>query len=302
MDGGARSTPRVAIVTPYRPGDPWRERNWRHVSGHYARHHPWPHIAADTPGEWSKGAALNAAVAGTDADILVMADADSFTSPGAVEAAVQAVADGAPWAVPHNVVYRLTDEESLRVIAGATPDPRNLVRPQYAGPAGGGIFAITRSAWDTVGGIDTRFTGWGGEDIALRCALDTLAGPAARIGADLFHLWHPHPAPDLLGSPEVEALKQAYLDAHRSPRQMRALVAHEPPPGADPLPAPRRFRTPRPSRVVRVGNKPARFTNHLLVTRDPDIAEAMALFDNVEEVTEGRAGIEPASPALQAGA
>ena len=69
----------IAVVIPYRPSDPHRERNARWVIDHY-RQLPYPVIVSDHDGEWSKGEAVAAGIAQTDADRLVIADADSFVT------------------------------------------------------------------------------------------------------------------------------------------------------------------------------------------------------------------------------
>lgn len=274
----------VAVIVPYRAGQPERDRNWAHVRQHYADQHPdWELIHADTEGRWSKGAAVNAAAARTDAEIRVIADADSILPPETLREAV-GLASSVPWIVPHRDVYRLTEPATVRYLTDGWIDRRDLARARYEGPAGGGIAVLTREAFDAVGGIDPRFYDWGGEDICWGMALDTLVGHHHRIGADLIHLWHPHPSPNYDKPPESRALIDAYVAARLHPGQMRAVLAGTP--YEPPAPCPeRRFRTPRPLRTCHVGTERIRFKDHQFTTTDPDLAEAVLLFPNVEEVT-----------------
>lgn len=206
-------------------GCEWRERAYRYTVDHYRRSHPTWHLiigTSDIP--WSKGAAIANAFDISEADMLVLADADSFVDRDVLCAAVAAArADG--WAMPHAMVHRLSQRATEAVYAGAPVNLADLDRGAYRGVKGGGIVAITRDAYETVGGIDPRFEGWGGEDLSLAYALDTLVTTGARMGGDLIHLWHPHPAPNLRGSPEAEVLVDRYLKARHKPDVIRALIA-----------------------------------------------------------------------------
>jgi N-terminal domain of galactosyltransferase len=178
-------------------------------------------------GEWSKGQALADAATRAAHGVLVLADADSIVPADTLTDAVARVAAGAPWVMPHRKVYRLSEAHTARVYAGAAPEPRDTCRAPYAGVTGGGITVLSRATWDTVGGIDPRFVGWGGEDIAFGWALETLCGPGVHLAAPLFHLWHTQEfqGQHRRGSPESEALAGRYRDARGRPDKMRALIA-----------------------------------------------------------------------------
>src|ERR1035437_8821162 len=53
------------------------------------------------------------------------------------------------------------------------------------------IQIMPREAFITVGGMDERFRGWGGEDQAFLLALNILWGPYRNSPNNVYHLWHP---------------------------------------------------------------------------------------------------------------
>jgi hypothetical protein len=215
----------ISVLVPYGGGCPWRERAWDYVRAHYEREHAdWELVVGTCEGEWSKGGALADAFCRSTGSILVVADADSFIAPSVLLEAVRLVADGQPWVVPHTYVQRLHRRHTEEVLAGASPRRGRNARPPYRGVIGGGIVVLNRQAWGTVGGVDERFRGWGGEDISFGWALETLIGPCVRLDGELWHLWHPHPAPRRRGSPASEALAGRYREARGHPQQMRAIV------------------------------------------------------------------------------
>jgi hypothetical protein len=218
----------VSVLVPYASDDEHRQAARRYVLAWYSRHHPgWEIIEGDCAGEWSKGRALADAAARATHDILVLADADSVVPADTLVDAAARVAGGAAWVMPHRKVYRLSQAHTDRVYAGAEPQPRDTCRPPYIGVTGGGITVVSRATWDTVGGIDPRFVGWGGEDIAFGWALETLCGAGVHLAAPLFHLWHHQEAQGdhRRGSSDSEALAGRYRRARNQPDVMRALIA-----------------------------------------------------------------------------
>jgi hypothetical protein len=273
-------------------GDPWRARALDYVQTWYARHFPSVplHLGAPAAGDpWSKGAAVADALtrAPAGAQVLVLADADSFMlNPADLADAVELVIAGKPWCVPHRSVYRLRDKETARLEDAPELKPRLgwTCRPVYEGPPGGGITVLNREAFDLVGGVDPRFLGWGGEDVALGWALDTLIGPAVRLEGRLVHLWHPHPAPNLRGSADSEELVAAYRRARGVRRRMLAVVAGEQWEPAPELAEPVTFRmiANRTSLRLPCGDV-VRFTRNTYTTTDPDTVEQLRSFNIIRE-------------------
>lgn len=219
--------PMVSVLIPYAAADQARANAFHYVQDWYRIHVPDAEvIVGRCSGPWSKGAALRAAAAEASGEILVIADADSLVEPETIDEAIATVAATGDWVVPHRTVYRLTAEETERIYDGGKfrRGPGLVVRQPYTGPPGGGIVVLRRADWDLVGGVDPRFEGWGGEDICFGFALETLVGWHRRLVGRLFHLWHEHPAPELRGSPESEALVARYKAARAKPSEMLALI------------------------------------------------------------------------------
>lgn len=214
----------VSVVVPYRSDGGQRDRAWAWLRQRWATHHPtWEVVTGDCPdGLWRKGVAVRDAAERATGDVVVMADADVWSD--GIDAAVQAVQEGAGWAIPHYHVHRLTQPATDRIIAGGELHGDTTRRP-YPGYAGGGMFALRRATLAEVP-IDPRFAGWGHEDEAVALALTAIVGRPWRGVAPLWHLWH-EPAPRMTtyaGSPESLALLRRYKAA-RSPERMRALLA-----------------------------------------------------------------------------
>lgn len=275
----------AAVLMPTGITDDWRLNARAWVARWYAEHFPgMPIFTGDTPsGEWSKGAAVDAArghcaqVLGRP-DVYVLADADSFIeNPDDLRRALELVATGAaPWVVPHYEVYRLRDVETQRLHDDPTATPRLgwTCRPIYRGPAGGGITVIAPDAFDAVGGIDRRFLGWGGEDVAFGYALETLVAPATRLEGRLVHLWHPHPAPNHRGPPESEDLVARYSAARGVRRRMAAVIAGEEWEPLPPLAEPIRFRMTANRQSLRLPTGDfVHFRQSIYETTDPDEVE-----------------------------
>lgn len=178
--------------------------------------------------QWCKADAYNEAASASTADVLVIADADSYPRSASLARAVDHAAAGG-WAVPFRKVRRLTDA-ATDVLLGCDPavqeDPavRVLGQAPHDALPGGGVVVVHRDIWAQVGGFDPRFRGWGGEDYALGCALRTLADRPLICGGNLWHLWHT-PQPDCrASSPDTDALGWRYRKAKFKPHQMRALI------------------------------------------------------------------------------
>lgn len=279
----------VAALMPSGITDEWREQARTWTVRWYRKHFPgMPIYTGTAAGEWSKGAAIADALAQSSAELLVLADADSHIfRPDALARAIEHVAAGrSSWATPHGKVYRLSEVETRRLHNHPDNMPRLgwTCRPIYEGIAGGGITVVTRAAFELVGGVDPRFLGWGGEDVAFGYALETLTGRPERFSGELVHLWHPHPAPTLRGSPASEELVAQYKHARGVARRMRAVLAGEPVIAAEPLPRPVRFRMTANRNALKLPcGDIVRFAAGIYETSDPDEVEQIRRFPIVSE-------------------
>lgn len=216
----------VTVVVPWRAGCPDRARAWEWVQARYALEHAGWHVveAPAGDGDWCKASAVNPAVAAAPDGIVVVADADVWCD--GLPRAVEAVGGGAPWAMPHRLVHRLTPDATSLLVAGTGQAQRleTTERP-YRGVLGGGIVVAHRDALRAAP-LDPRFVGWGQEDISWAIALHTLAGRCWRGSADLLHLWHPPQSrmSRRVGSHDGHHLHRRYLAARRDPALMRALI------------------------------------------------------------------------------
>ncbi len=216
-----------AVLIPWRSADcPHRTRAFAFVLSRYATT-GWPVvIGRHDDGPWCKALAVADALAQTQAEILILGDADCWTD--GLPEAVARVETGAAWAVPHRSVHRLDEDATPRWMAGERLDDLPLTQRPYLGEAGGGILVIRRSVYEDCP-LDQRFTGWGSEDESLAFALRCLHGaPWRPVGhAPLVHLYHPPPprARRKFGSMEGRDLRKRYVRAALcGPEAVRALI------------------------------------------------------------------------------
>ena len=183
-------------------------------------------VGQATAHPWCKADAYNRPVAASRAEVVVLADADSFVPHSALQAALQQVyATG--WAVPFSRVRRLTAEATAATLA---TDPAGADRPAATDTEadvhdvlpGGGICVMLRSLALQCGPFDPRFLGYGGEDYALGCAARTFAGNyAMQQPGYLWHLWHPRADGP---SHDTKVLLHRYRRAKFNPDATRALI------------------------------------------------------------------------------
>ena len=217
----------VEVIVPWRGGCPHRDRALAWVLGRWLDLGFDATVAEAGDGPWCKAAAVNPAVERSSADVVVVADADAWCT--AVGAALDAVEGGAPWAIPHRLVWRLDEAASDEVISGALDLGRlwmaHTEEVPYTGVAAGGLLVAGRDVLLDVP-LDARFVGWGGEDHAWGYALSTLYGQPWRGRAPLWHLWHPTPerVSRIVGNEQSEALRRHYWLALGHRESMRAIV------------------------------------------------------------------------------
>jgi hypothetical protein len=214
------SSASVEVVVPWKGGCSHRERAWKWCCAQY----PYPVWIGHGGEPWIKALAVMPVIETSNAEIIVMADADVFCE--GLEEAVQAVADGAPWARPHNCVRRLSEKGTEAYIAGEPWQHLALDRDTYGGIDGGGILVARRETFLEIP-MDPRFVGWGNEDWAHGFAFFTLYGEVWKGNKPLIHLWHPPMPRDVdqkNGSQENRVLWDRYRLAREDPNLLRVLL------------------------------------------------------------------------------
>jgi hypothetical protein len=211
---------KVVVCIPFRGGDSARERNFEYVHSWW-RQFPYPIRIAEGPeGLFNRSAARNQAAEG-DWDVALFGDADTVGQPENIVPTIRAAAEG-KLAYPFTRFEGLNPQQTRLLFAGKRFGRGKSVR--YPSP--GGILAVSRTLFETVGGYDEAFQGWGYEDLAFACAARTLGGQHREEGS-IFHLWHPN-APEKKAAIATKtpnrARKDRYKQADGNPEAMRALL------------------------------------------------------------------------------
>ncbi|KOR89613.1 galactosyltransferase-related protein [Paenibacillus solani] len=222
----------ISVLIPYQSdGNGPRDAALEWVLGYYARSMPEAQICigeiSGSGERFSRSKAINLAYRQASKDILVIADSDIVYDPDLLRASAAHVTSG-QWVIPFSRILRLAEHTSQLLLRQTSGWPL-AVKPEILAEAAtgfvGGFNMLDRNAYETVGGYDERFIGWGGEDEAFAYALDTLVSPHIRLDGEMVHFWHPFVGPD--GNPHYEsnyALYQRYQLARGDEKEMRRLI------------------------------------------------------------------------------
>jgi glycosyltransferase involved in cell wall biosynthesis len=204
----------ISIIIPFRPSAkaPERLRNVLWLKQYWEENLPGAEVIIgddpDTDRAFSKSVAINAGVAQSTGDVLVLVDADGYIRVDYILHCAKEIRHARErgrrlWFVPYRLFYRLNEESSERLLASDPADPYifaeppdltdtiNDTNPRAGHWYGAMIQIVPREGWDIVGGWDERFRGWGGEDHAAMRAMDTLYWPHKTLPTSVLHVWHP---------------------------------------------------------------------------------------------------------------
>jgi hypothetical protein len=151
------------------------------------------HIHTPPPGPtmpYCRSWAFNVAARHCDARVLVLHDNDMLVPADYAAAILRRVNQGAEIVNLKRFIFYLRQDHTQRVLAGEASltdqAPDAIVQNLEAG----GSIAITRDAFDRIGGMDESFVGWGGEDNEFWERAQTLrVWPYGAM--PIVHLWHP---------------------------------------------------------------------------------------------------------------
>jgi hypothetical protein len=223
----------ACVAIPWRPA-PDRLAAYRRIR-HFWANAGYPVVTADSDPSlpFNRSQARNNAVLTAEAEVVVVADADTLCEPRVVAEAVAGV--GGEVVYPHDqycpVAADLTEASWGDLLAA--PRAFYLRDDGWEGDwqgewtiwPGGIIVARSETYW-RLGGFDERFTGWGGEDNAFILAATTLTGisrlPGVAVAFDHSVEGVPRRVPAALSSGQLEGV---YVRAGGNPDTMQRLVA-----------------------------------------------------------------------------
>lgn len=217
---------------PYVLGESTRRTIHDWVMGEWRRLFPDVDIfEADSPDRaFNRSQARNDAVnwAFTHVDTVLVVDADVVPLHGPVLAALREMErhpDQIRWMTPYTAYMKAGRRATASIMAGVPVDQiddQQFGWRTHTGTAG--LMLVTREAWETVGGYDETFTGWGWEDWAIVVALETLVHGVTRTHGTCVHLEHSRSRSRLREKQQMATLYEPYMAAHGDPEAMTALL------------------------------------------------------------------------------
>lgn len=189
--------PHVRIVVPRRVDCGERDRLWRYCRDRWPTGGGWELIEAhhDDDGPFNRAAAINEGAAAAGWDVLVVIDSDIVIDGPTVLEAVRVAEATGKLVLPYTRRRLVTPDGTRRILAGKHAGSWDTVsRPDANTAHCSSVIVVHRTLWETVGGFDDRFVGWGGEDDAFHAACLALAG-VERLPGNVYHLHH-RPSPE----------------------------------------------------------------------------------------------------------
>lgn len=191
-----RSEP-VPVLIPRRADHDHRDRLYRFIKkwwqslGNYKIIEGW-----HEQGDFNRSYALNLAnrIAG-NWQVAVIADADSYVDPEALQKAIDLSLKENRMVVCLDKVYEINQHITEQILRGnrdiysITTDETENIRTADTGTVSL-MVVVTRNVWEQAGGFDEKFVGWGGEDNAFWKCCELTTGKALRINTPAYHLWH----------------------------------------------------------------------------------------------------------------
>lgn len=155
---------------------------------------PWvryihaPPPSADMP--YCRSWAFNIGANMARGELLILHDNDMMVPTGYAAESLKLVRQGYELVNLKRFVFYLSEEHTTNFFAGTESLLQRAPESIMQNAQGGGSIAITREAFDRIGGMDEGFIGWGGEDNEFWERAQTLrVWPYGFLS--LIHLWHP---------------------------------------------------------------------------------------------------------------
>ena len=176
-------------------------------------------IIADNDGEFNRSAARNVGVDRTTCEVAVIIDADNFIPHEQIYEAVKVAERSDRLVKPFSWFGYLT-EESTALFYEFNFNPIVDFEPTYVDSPQqdftGGAYVIKKSLWQSIGGMDEGFVGWGAEDDAFHLLCKNNGIKIRYIEGYDYHLYHP--AHRVTSEFNYEKLMREYVNGNKSSR------------------------------------------------------------------------------------
>lgn len=212
----------ISVLFPYRGDDGPRDRLFGYVLNWWQAFFPEAEICVgrnfDHP--FNRGAARNDAYSQSSGSVIIVADADTIPTAQGVKAGIADVVAEKVWCIPYaeERYYNMTELATTAMLKEPVDHPwPEPVQGNYDHKitSWAGCLILPREAWETVGGYDERFKGWGYEDNAFRLKLDKMWGPHRRQDSFCCHLWHPVSKENSFENPHIGFNRSLYREYQR---------------------------------------------------------------------------------------
>lgn len=242
--------PKISIIIPFSSKDKYRKKALKWLLDYWKHELPEAEIIVGRSGGkvFCKGEALNEAIQKSKGEVIAILDSDAYLSGFVLEYCADRILENPCdrlWFIPYRHLYRLKRRITTNILKSDPKNPLRMKCPpphdyienkgfisKYGHRYGAMAMIFPREAYDTLGCLDERFVGWGGEDVSLLRALDTLYGKHKTTRNCIFHLWHPYIGENYQsrrwkGQTQGNVnqhLAMKYHKATRKPSEMRKLV------------------------------------------------------------------------------
>lgn len=223
---------KLSILIPYQPDNGPRDVNLKWIQKYYRLVMPGVEICIGKSTEklFNRSHAVNSAAKKATRDIFVIADGDIFYDPAMLTDSLKCLKK-ASWIIPFLTIVKLSESNTKKLLqtTPSWPTKAEITDFQTIRPSKnsylGHLNIISRQNFMAVRGFDERFAGWGGEDDAFACAVNTLCGKFTRLNHTVYHLWHPHVG--YQKNPNADnnrSLRKLYYKADGNKEKMKELL------------------------------------------------------------------------------
>lgn len=189
----------VEVVIPWRStGCPYRERSLEFLYKFYLDYFGNVSLSdSDQSKEFNRAQARNLGVSKSSAEIVVVTDSDLYVPIDQINEAIDLAKAVNNQVRPFSSFGHMNRKSTeyflnLREYPPITKTSFETLSAEWPG-LHGGTFVINRDLWISLGGMDEKFSGWGGEDNAFNIRCQNRLGVSAEIvDGYAFHLFHPY--------------------------------------------------------------------------------------------------------------